>query len=66
MENKKIYLAIYEDEDGANWGCKKAFSNKEEAKAYVKKCNTEDLADEDYEFENGDPGYYVHEIEMSE
>jgi hypothetical protein len=64
MENKKIYLVVYEDEDGTNWGCKKAFFNKEEAKAYAKKLNTDDY--EDYEFEFGFPGHYVHEIEMPE
>lgn len=70
MENKKIYLVIFEDNDcGACslGGDAKAFLNREKAEAYAKELNA-DSFNEDYFFDDyiEDIGYHVHEIEISE
>lgn len=69
MENKKIYLVIFEDSycGACSLGDEKAFLNREKAEAYAKELNADSL-NEDYFFNDRikDIGYHVHEIEISE
>lgn len=69
MENKKIYLVIFEDISCNiySWGDEKAFLNREKAEAYAKELNA-DSFNKDFFYDDyvEEVGYHVHEIEISE
>lgn len=69
MENKKIYLVIFEDNDcgACCFGDEKAFLNREKAEAYAKELNAGSFNEDFFsDYHIKDVGYHVHEIEISE
>lgn len=70
MKNREVYAVFFEEEGIPDWWDIKVFLSEEEAEEYAKKKNKyraeDDDDDEDYEFCDGEPGYYVHTIKIPE